>query len=171
MASEAQKEAEPTEVEQLRAENEQLKDERARQQEEVRREHEARLRALADFENFRKRVERERAGAARAGKRELALALLGVMDDFERALGHIDESPESVAAGLRAIHRRLAGLLEAQGVTPFESVGHPFDPTLHEAVGAVESDEVEPGTVLDELSRGYRWGDELFRPARVRVAR
>jgi len=171
MTSDAQPKAEPSEIEQLRAENERLEDENARQQEELRREKDARLRALADFENFRKRVERERAGATQAGKRELVSALLGVLDDFERALGHVDESPASVATALRAMHRRLAGLLEAQGVTPFESVGHPFDPTLHEAVAAVESDEQEPGTVLDELSRGYRWGDELFRPARVRVVR
>jgi molecular chaperone GrpE len=62
-------------------------------------------------------------------------------------------------------------LLQAQGVAPFESVGHPFDPALHEAVGSEESHEQEPGIVLDELSTGYRWGDDLLRPARVRVAR
>jgi molecular chaperone GrpE len=172
MASEAQTtEVEPNEIERLRAENARLSDENARQQEELRRERDAKLRALADFENFRKRVERERASAAQAGKRELVSSLLGVLDDFERALGHVNESPASVAEALRAMHRRLAGLLEAQGVTPFESVGQPFDPALHEAIASVESDEAEPGTVLDEFQPGYRWGDELFRPARVRVAR
>ncbi len=90
---------------------------------------------------------------------------------YLRALEHIDEAPASVSAGLVAIHRRLAGVLEAQGVIPFESVGRPFDPELHEAVGSVESDEQESGAVLDELRRGYRWGEELLRPARVRVAR
>jgi len=150
---------------------EQLQAENARLKEELRREHEIYLRNLADFENYRRRVERERASVAQAGKREMVLSLLDVLDDFERALEHIDEAPDSVSAGLVAIHRRLAGLLEAQGVTPFESVGQRFDPALHEAVGSVESDEQEPGAVLDEVSRGYRWGEELLRPARVRVAR
>jgi molecular chaperone GrpE len=152
------------EVERLTAENELLR-------EGQRREHEMYLRTLADFDNYRNRIERERATAANAGKREIVLSILNVLDDFERALEHIEESPESVSAGLRAIHRRLAGVLEAEGVTPFDSVGHQFDPSMHEAVGSIESDEQESGTVLDELSRGYRWGNELLRPSRVRVSR
>jgi molecular chaperone GrpE len=150
---------------------EELQAENARLKEELRRDHEIYLRNLADFDNYRRRVERERASVAQAGKREMALSLLDVLDDFERALEHIDEAPASVSAGLSAIYRRLAGLLESQGVIPFESVGRPFDPALHEAVGSVESDEQESGVVLDELRRGYRWGEELLRPARVRVAR
>ena len=164
MASNAKSKSEPSESERLKAEIAQLK-------EDLRREHEIYLRNLADFDNYRRRVERERASVAQAGKREMVLPLLDVLDDFERALEHIDEAPDSVSAGLVAIHRRLAGLLEAQGVTPFESVGQPFDPALHEAVGSVESDEQQSGAVLDELRRGYRWGEELLRPARVRVAR
>lgn len=167
---EAQTNAEQAETER-KAGGEQLQAENARLKEELRREHEIYLRNLADFDNYRRRVERERASVAQAGKREMVLSLLDVLDDFERALEHIDEAPDSVSAGLVAIHRRLAGLLEAQGVTPFESVGQRFDPALHEAVGSVESDEQEPGAVLDEVSRGYRWGEELLRPARVRVAR
>jgi molecular chaperone GrpE len=163
-AGEAQASAEQARIEPQKDETEQL-------EEALRREHDLYLRGLADFDNYRKRVERERASAANAGKREIVLSILDVMDDFERAFGHIDKSPESVSAGVRAIHRRLAGLLEAQGVTPFDSVGQPFDPSLHEAVGTVDSDEQEPGTVIDELSRGYNWGEELLRPARVRVAR
>jgi molecular chaperone GrpE len=167
----AQTDAEQGKIEQLKADNEKLKDENAQYQEELRREHEIYLRSLADFNNYRQRIERERANAAQTGKREIILSLLDFLDDFERALKHIDEPGGSVSVGLHAIHRRLAGLLEAQGVTTFQSVGHPFDPTLHEAVGSEESDEQEPDTVLDELSPGYRWGDELLRPARVRVAR
>jgi molecular chaperone GrpE len=150
---------------------EQLQAEIARLKEELRREHEIYLRSLADFDNFRRRVERERATLAQTGKREMFLSLLEVLDDFERALEHINETPASVSAGLRAIYRRLEDVLEAQGVISFESVGRPFDPALHEALGSVDSDEQEPGVVLDELSRGYRWGDELLRPARVRVTR
>jgi molecular chaperone GrpE len=150
-------------AEQLQAENSRLK-------EELRREHEIYLRNLADFENYRRRVERERASVAQEGKREMVLSLLDVLDDFERALEHIDPAP-SVSAGVIAIYRRLAGLLESQGVIPFESLGRPFDPALHEAAGSVESDEQESGVVLDELRRGYRWEEELLRPARVLVAR
>jgi molecular chaperone GrpE len=159
-----------SEIERLKAENEQLKNENAQHKEELRREHDIYLRSLADFNNYRQRIEREHTSAAEKGKREIILSLLDFLDDFERALKHIDDSPVSASAGLRAIHRRLAGLLEAQGVTSFDSVGHPFDPALHEAVGTEESDEQYPNIVLDELSRGYRWGDELLRPARVRVA-
>jgi molecular chaperone GrpE len=151
-------------IEKLKAENERLRDE-------LQREHEIFLRSLADFDNYRKRIERERATAAHEGKRELVLSLLNVLDDFEYALKHIEDSPASVSAGLHAIQRRLARLVEEQGVTSFESVGHPFDPALHEAVVSEESEEELPGTVLDELSKGYLWGDRLLRPARVRVAR
>jgi molecular chaperone GrpE len=142
-----------------------------RLKEELRREHEMVLRALADFDNYRRRVERERSTVARSGKREIILSLLEVLDGFDQALKHIDDTPSSMAAGLQAIHRKLLGLLEAQGVTPLKSVGETFNPELHDAIGSVESEEVEPGAVAEELQRGYRWGDDLLRPARVRVAR
>lgn len=164
MASNAQSKSEPSESERLEAEITQLK-------EDLRREHDLYLRSVADFDNYRKRVERERVNAAQAGKRGLILALLDVMDDFERALAHAGQEPEPVVEGLQAIYRRLTALLAAEGVTAFESVGQAFDPALHEAVGSVESEEQEPGAVHDELSRGYRWKEELLRPARVRVAR
>jgi molecular chaperone GrpE len=141
-----------------------------RLKEELRHEHEALLRALADFDNYRRRVERDRAGAARSGKRDVILSLLEVLDGFDRALNHIDDAPSSVAQGVQAIHRNLLGVLERHGVTRFDSLGEPFDPRFHDAIGTVDSDEVESGTVADELQRGYRWGDEVLRPARVRVA-
>ena len=127
-------------------------------------------RALADFDNYRKRVQREQDSAAQAGKRQLVLALLGVMDDFERALAYANTAPESMLAGARVIHQRLMDLLQAQGVMPYTSTGQPFDPALHEAVDAVKTDQATSGVVLDELSHGYRWGDAVLRPARVRVA-
>jgi molecular chaperone GrpE len=141
----------------------------ARLKSELQQEQQRALRALADFENYRRRVERERAGAAEQEKRKLLLALLELADDFERALVHVSDSPESVAEGLYALQRRLHQVLEAQGVKSFESVGHSFDPVVHEALGTVPSDRQAPGTVLDELSRGYHWRDEVLRPARVRV--
>jgi molecular chaperone GrpE len=138
--------------------------------EELRREHDMYLRALADFENYRKRVDRDRVSAARSGKREIILSVLNVLDDFDRALQHIDDAPPSVATGLQAVQRKLLALLESQGITPLHSVGEAFDPALHDAVGTVKSDEVESGAVAEELQRGYRWGDDVIRPARVRVA-
>ncbi|HEU5464555.1 MAG TPA: nucleotide exchange factor GrpE [Candidatus Binatia bacterium] len=141
-----------------------------RLKEELRREHDTLLRTLADFDNYRRRIERDRAGAARSGKRDVILSLLEVLDGFDRALNHIDDAPSSVAQGVQAIHRNLLGVLERHGVTRFDSLGEPFDPRFHDAIGTVDSDEVESGTVADELQRGYRWGDEVLRPARVRVA-
>jgi molecular chaperone GrpE len=141
-----------------------------RLKEELHREHEMYLRALADFDNYRRRVERERATAARSGKRELIVSLLEVLDSFDRALEHAGDS-SSISEGLQAIDRKLRRVIEAQGITPFDSLGETFDPELHEAIGAVPTDEHESGTVVDEVQRGYRWGDEVLRPARVRVAK
>jgi molecular chaperone GrpE len=145
--------------------------------EELERERELRMRALADFDNYRKRVERERGAAGRSGKRAIILALLDVMDDFDRALEHAGQSPGAVVEGLRAVHKRLADALKAQGVTPIESVGRQFDPMRHEAVGAIEAGVsgegimLEPGAVTDETRRGYLWDGEVLRPARVHVAK
>jgi molecular chaperone GrpE len=137
---------------------------------ELSREHDLHLRALADFDNYRKRVQRERDSAAQEGKRQLVLALLDVMDDFERALAYANTAPESILTGARVIHKRLTDLLQAEGVVPYTSAAQPFDPALHEAVEVINTDQAMPGVVLNELSHGYRWGDEVLRPARVRVA-
>jgi molecular chaperone GrpE len=142
-----------------------------RLREELRRERDLRFRALADFDNFRKRIEGERAAAAQRGKRDIVLELLDLSDSFDRAFQQAGAAPASWVEGFRSIHRNLLGLLEAQGVTPFTSLGDPFDPERHEAIGDVENEQLEPGTVAEEVQRGYRWGDELLRPARVRVAR
>ena len=76
----------------------------------------------------------------------------------------------SVAQGIQAIYRNLLAVLDRHGVTRFNSVGEAFDPRFHDAIGTVDSDEMKPGTVAEEIQSGYRWGDELLRPARVRVA-
>ncbi|HEY7864343.1 MAG TPA: nucleotide exchange factor GrpE [Thermoanaerobaculia bacterium] len=146
----------PSESERLRAELE--------------REHDRYLRSLADFDNYRRRVERERATAERSGKREILLSLLDVVDGFDRALDHIAAEPSAVSEGLRALHRKLLALLEAQGVTPLKALGETFNPELHDAVGSFETEEYDSGAVGEELQRGYRWGDKLLRPAKVRVA-
>jgi molecular chaperone GrpE len=142
-----------------------------RLKEELDAERERGLRTLAEFDNYRRRVRRERADAERAGKRDILLSLLDVMDDFDRALKHLGEAPDAVADGLRLIHQRLSRVLESNGVTAFQSKGQQFDPTVHEAMSVVESDEYESGTVYEEDSRGYLWNSELLRPARVIVVR
>jgi len=157
-------------VEQMES-REGLEREVMRLKEELASERERYLRTLADFDNYRRRVRQERAGAAAAGRRELLLALLDVMDDFDRALTHVGEAHGAVADGLRLIQRRLDGVLQSNGVTPFESEGRQFDPTVHEAMNMVESDEHESGVVYKEERRGYLWNGELLRPARVIVVR
>jgi molecular chaperone GrpE len=137
---------------------------------ELNREHNRHLRTLADFDNYRKRVQREGDRAAQAGKRQLVLALLDVMDDFERAFAYASTAPASLLAGTRVIHQRLTDLLQTQGVVPYQSVGEPFDAALHEAVDVTTTDQEKSGVVLDELRHGYRWGNEVLRPACVRVA-
>jgi molecular chaperone GrpE len=127
-------------------------------------------RTLADFDNYRKRVQRDWDGAAQAGKRQLVLGLLEVMDDFERALTYAGTAPGSILAGTRVIQQRLIDLLQAQGVVSYSSAGQQFDPALHEAVDVIKTNQATPGEVLDELQHGYRWGNEVLRPARVRVA-
>ena len=148
----------------LEAEVERLREELASEREQG-------LRTLAEFDNYRRRVRRESADAGRAGKRDLLLALLEVMDDFDRAVEHVGEASDSVADGLRLIHQRLRGVLEANGVTSFESKGRMFDPAVHEGMSLVDSDEYESGAVCEEYLRGYLWDGELLRPARVIVAR
>jgi molecular chaperone GrpE len=141
-----------------------------RLKEELRREHDMYLRALADFDNYRRRVERERSTADRSGKREVLRSLLDVLDNFDRAFSHIGDAPSSVSQGVQLLQRQILALLEAQGVLPLKSLGETFNPELHEAIGTVKSEEVESGAVAEEVQRGYRWGDEVLRPARVRVA-
>jgi molecular chaperone GrpE len=105
-----------------------------------------------------------------AGKRELILPLLAVIDDLEHALQWASGTEQPLADGLRLIHQKLLALLENQGVRPFDSVGKMFTPELHKAVAVSKRKDVEPGTVVEELRRGYLCKNELLRPAEVRVA-
>ncbi len=141
-----------------------------RLKEELRREHDMYLRAIADCDNYRKRVERDQAKAIRAGKRDLLLAMLEIADEFERAFRHAEPEPLSVRQGVELIYRLLRNRISAEGVMQFRSAGEAFDPKLHEAVGTVPSDQYAPGTIVDEVRSGYKWGDEVLRAARVIVA-
>jgi molecular chaperone GrpE len=139
-------------------------------QAQVRSEHEMYLRSLADFDNYRRRAERDVAGAVERGKRRLILSFIEIVDSFDRALQQVGNAPASLVEGLEAIHRNALGLLEKEGVTPYSSIGEPFNPALHEAVASVSNTQYPPGVVVDELQRGYRDGDIIIRPARVRVS-
>lgn len=132
-------------------------------------ERERRLRLLAEFDNYRRRTKQERAIAEQDGKREVLLALLEVMDDFDRALLHAGETSDAVADGLRLIHQRFTDVLHANGVTSFDSEGKPFDPTVHEAMTVIDGEAQDAGTVYAEYQRGYLIDGELLRPARVAV--
>ena len=129
------------------------------------------LRLLAEFNNYRRRTHGERAFAEEAGKREILLALLDVMDDFDRALLHVGTAPDAVADGLKLIRQRLSDVLHSNGVTPFDSEGQTFDPTIHEAMTVIDSDGGESGTVYAEARRGYFMNGKLLRPALVAVLR
>lgn len=129
------------------------------------------LRTLADFDNYRRRIEREADSIGQAGKRDLILGLLDVMDSFDQAYALVADDPKAVE-GLQAIHRQLLSLLELHDVSPFNSLGESFDPEWHEALSTISAEEtrVKSGTIVQEFQKGYRWGNKLLRPARVEVA-
>jgi len=127
------------------------------------------LRLRADFENYRKRAERERGERVRRGVGDALRELLPVADNLVRALtapGGLDD----LRRGVEMIARQLDEVLARQGVEPIAALGRPFDPQLHEAVAREESAEVEEPTVVGELQRGYLHDRRLLRPALVRVA-
>jgi molecular chaperone GrpE len=130
------------------------------------------LRKTAEFDNYRRRVERERREQADQAVVDLLLNLLVVVDDFDRAL--TTESGESAAAyrkGVELIHAKLHDLLKRQGVRPIASLGADFDPNLHQAVVSESSPRHREGEIIGELSKGYMMGDRLLRPAMVKVAK
>ncbi|MGH9822943.1 MAG: nucleotide exchange factor GrpE [Blastocatellia bacterium] len=129
------------------------------------------LRLLAEFDNYRKRTERERERFARLGKRSLIMKLLDLADGLDQALTHIEDASGPVADGLRVVHRQLIAALRSEGVTPFDSLGQQFNPDLQEAVSVDDAPGIESGTIIKEFQKGYKWGEEIIRHARVNVAR
>jgi molecular chaperone GrpE len=131
------------------------------------------VRAIADFDNFRKRVQRESEIACRSTMEGLMLELLPVMDNFERAVAASENnaSPESLHRGVDLIRRQLRETLTRHGLEDYSCLGQEFDPRRAEAVSFVHSDECEENTVVEEQCRGYRCGERVLRPARVVVAK
>ena len=132
------------------------------------------LRTGAEFDNYRKRIERERREQADQATTSLLEDLLLVVDDFDRALQQELSDRDSASAyrkGIELIHAKLNDLLRKRGVRPFESLGADFDPNVHQAVVHEASAEHREGEVIGELRRGYMLGDRLLRPAMVKVAK
>jgi molecular chaperone GrpE len=138
---------------------------------------EALSRRQADFENYRKRVERDRSDNYHRMVGEVVSKLLPVLDNLRRAL----EAEESLKAteseefrhflnGVALIYKQLGGVLEGLGLQPVAALGHRFDPHIHEAVVTEQTEEYEPDTVIQEIAPGYRLGEKLLRPAIVKVA-
>jgi molecular chaperone GrpE len=129
------------------------------------------LRLQADFENFKKRIERERLDHLRHATSDLLARLLPVLDNFERAIAAFRPggSADAVIEGVGLIHRQLLSELEREGLHGMESLGQPFDPLLHEAVATDPDAPLPPHTVTHVFQRGYFLHDRLLRPAMVRV--
>ena len=130
------------------------------------------LRKTAEFDNYRKRVERERREHADQAIVDLLESLLIVVDDFDRALT-VEAGPEAEAyrKGVELIHAKFHDLLKRRGVTPIDALGADFDPNFHQAVMHESSPGHRDGEVIGELRKGYMLGDRLLRPAMVKVAK
>ena len=127
-------------------------------------------RQMAEFENFRKRTEKEKSQMFETGAKSVIEKILPVIDNFERGLASIEpDNKDSFYEGMCMIHKQMLGELEKIGVTPIEAVGQEFDPNFHNAVMQVESDEFESGVVAQELQKGYMYRDTVVRYSMVAV--
>ena len=125
---------------------------------------------MAEFENFRKRTEKEKAQMFETGAKSVIEKILPVVDNFERGLNAVPEGEQdSFAEGMNMIYKQLMTELEAIGVKPIEAVGTEFNPDFHNAVMQVESDEYESGIVAQELQKGYMYRDTVVRHSMVAV--
>lgn len=131
--------------------------------------HDRLLRAQAEFQNFRKRVERERGELFEYASMEAVRALLPVLDDFERSL-KVESADKEYVKGMELIYQRFFDGLKKLGLEPISSAGEPFNPHIHHAVDMVETEDAPPDTVLEEFQRGYNFKGRMLRPAMVKVA-
>ncbi len=132
------------------------------------------IRLYADFENFKKRAQREREDARRAAVEGVVSRLLPVVDNFDMAMAAAQQpgtTTETLMAGVGMIQSQMRGILEEFGVEEIVAVGLPFDPSLHEAVSQAEVADVPEGQVVQQVRKGYRCRDRLLRPATVIVSR
>ncbi len=153
-------------IEQLQAELAEVRAEAAAQTDQVQR-------IAAEFQNSKKRQERQLSDAIQRASGHLAEQLLPILDDFDLAFGNLpeelNEEDDSWVDGFRQIHKKLASLLDDQGVTIIAREGE-FDPNLHEAISSEPSEDVESGHIIETLRAGYEFKGRVLRPAMVRVA-
>lgn len=126
-----------------------------------------------DFQNFRKRNQQEMATFRVMATEQFVTELLPVLDNFERTIAHVEAGAtvESLVGGIKAVEKQLRTVLESQSVRRIQSVGEPFDPELHEALGTQSGTEHPEDTVVLEIEPGYKMGEKVIRPARVKVAK
>jgi len=129
------------------------------------------LQTLADFQNYRKRVNQEKEKDKKQAKKYLLLEFLEIVDNLERAIDSRGNDHSSFKEGVQAIYRQILDLLKKNGVVAIESTGKEFDPRFHEAVGAIESNDFSSGVIGMEIKRGYLMEDDLIRPSRVLVVK
>jgi len=129
------------------------------------------LRKTAEFDNYRKRIDRERQQVGEAAAADLLEELLPLLDDMERALRAEGSDAEAIRRGVELIHKQLLETLRKRGVRPIESLGADFDPHYHMAVAHEPAEGRRDGEIIEEFRRGYMLGDRLLRPAMVKVAK
>ena len=127
------------------------------------------LRTRAEFDNARRRSDRERSDYLQFAAMDLVRDILPILDDFERAL-NVETADRNYAKGVELIYQRLFETVKKMGLEPIDTAGKPFDPNLHQAVERVQTEDAEDQTVLGEFQRGYNFKGKLLRPAMVKVA-
>jgi len=127
------------------------------------------LRRQAEFDNFRRRVDREKGDIVEYANTETVRSILPIVDDFERAL-KVESTGKEYVRGMELIYQRLTDTLKKLGLEPIETTGQKFDPHVHHAVEMVETADQEDHTILEEYQRGYNFRGKLLRPAMVKVA-
>lgn len=132
---------------------------------------EQRMRQLAEFENFRKRSEKEKSQMFEVGAKTVVEKILPVIDNFERGLAAVSEEQKdsSFVQGMELVYKQILTTLEEIGVKPIEAVGQEFDPNLHNAVMMVDDDDKESGTVAEEMQKGYMYKESVVRHSMVKV--
>ena len=127
-------------------------------------------RQMAEFENFRKRTEKEKSMMFETGAKSVIEKILPVIDNFERGLAAIEpDNKDSFYEGMVMIHKQMLSELEKIGVTPIEAVGKEFDPTYHQGVSTAKDDTKESGIILEVFQKGYMYKDKVIRPSMVKV--
>lgn len=128
------------------------------------------LRLYAEFENYRKKVQKDKEELIKYSNESLIYELLPIIDNLEMALRHTEEK-DSLIKGVENTHREMLRTLQKFGLSPIDAIGKPFDPNYHHAMSQVERDDVENNTVVEELRKGYLYNEKVIRPSLVAVSK